>query len=109
MAGEVAAHAEIGGMAEAEQPDIADQQVEGAGEQREAEQLHQEDGVEHEGRDDQEGDQHAERHELRPGEAPDAVGFAGGAGIAPAVMEVVSAMLRPSRTGRRDVRAARSP
>src|SRR6266851_2762521 len=46
--GEVAGGAEERSVAEGEQPDIANQEVEGAGEEREAQRLHQEDGVEHE-------------------------------------------------------------
>ena len=49
-------------MAERQQAAIAEQQVEGAGEQREAQHLHQEDGIEQERRDQQ---QHAEPDEDR--------------------------------------------
>jgi hypothetical protein len=58
-----------GRVPEAQQADIADEQVEGAGEEREAQQLHQEDGVEEEGADREEGDQQDEGDDLRLGEA----------------------------------------
>ena len=48
-AGDVAGAAEEGGVAEGEQAGIAEQQVEGAGKQDEAQQLHHEHGVHHEG------------------------------------------------------------
>jgi hypothetical protein len=44
MRGDIARRAEIGGVAEGQQPAEAEQQVEGAGKQREAQDLHQEDG-----------------------------------------------------------------
>ena len=45
MRGEITRPAEIERMAEREQADIADQQIERAGEQREAQRLHQKDGI----------------------------------------------------------------
>ena len=45
-AADITAEAEIGGVAKAEQADIADQQIERAGKEREAQDLHQEDRVE---------------------------------------------------------------
>ena len=45
VAGEVGGAAEEGGMAKGEQPRIAQKQVEGRGEQRECQKLHQEDRV----------------------------------------------------------------
>ena len=48
-------------MAEAHQADIADQQVEGAGEQREAQRLHQEHRIDEERRDQQRRDQQQDR------------------------------------------------
>jgi hypothetical protein len=67
--GDVAAHAEIGRMPERQQADEADEQVEGRGEQREAQHLHQEHGVEQERA---RRDQHQHRREgdlLRGGHA----------------------------------------
>ncbi len=49
--------ADEGGMAERQQPDKADQQVEGAGEEREAQRLHQEHGIEDEGRDERKAEE----------------------------------------------------
>jgi hypothetical protein len=57
MRGDVGRRPHEGGMAEREQPDVADKQVEGAGEEREAQRFHQEDGVELQGRDDGERQQ----------------------------------------------------
>jgi len=57
IGGDVCRAAEKGGMAERQQPDIADQQIEGAGEQRHAQRLHQEDGIEEERRNYRERDQ----------------------------------------------------
>ncbi len=54
---DVSGAAEEGRMAERQQPDIADQQVEGAGEQRKAQRLHNEDRVQDERRDQCQGDQ----------------------------------------------------
>ena len=45
--GDIAGRAEEHGMAEGEQPGVADQQVEGAGEQGEAEDLHHQHRVDH--------------------------------------------------------------
>ena len=53
-------------MAEREQPDIAEQQVEGAGEQGEAQRLHQEDRIDRERCRDAERDQQEDQH---PGRA----------------------------------------
>ncbi len=55
--------AQEGRMTEGQQPGEAQQQVEGAGEQREAQQLHQEGRVDHERRDQADQRQHAE-HQL---------------------------------------------
>ena len=66
--GDIAAHAEIGGVAEGQQPDIADHQVEGAGEQRRAQDPHQEHGVQHEGRDHDQRQHDQEGNELGAGE-----------------------------------------
>ena len=44
---EIARPAEIKRMTERQQPDIAEQQIEGAGEQRKAQRLHQKDRIEH--------------------------------------------------------------
>ena len=50
VAGDVGGEAEEHGVPERQQADIADQQVEGAGEQREAQHLHQEHGIDDERR-----------------------------------------------------------
>ena len=57
------AQAEERGVAEGEQPDIADQQVEGAGKQREAQHLHQEHRVERTTADDDQAASATERAE----------------------------------------------
>ena len=51
MRRQIARPAEIKRVAERQQPDIADQQVERAGEQREAQRLHQEQRIDEERRD----------------------------------------------------------
>ena len=53
-------------MAERQQPDIADQQVEGAGEERKAQRLHQEDRVEDERRDQRQGEQDRRQDPVPP-------------------------------------------
>jgi hypothetical protein len=52
MARGVPGHAEEHRVAEGEEADIADQEVEGGGEEGEAERLHQEDRIDDEGRDE---------------------------------------------------------
>lgn len=68
MAEEVARRAEEHGVAEAHQPDIAQQEIEGAGEQREAQRRHQEYRIGEPGRgqrhDGQDGDEEALRVHL---------------------------------------------
>ena len=63
-------------MAEGQEPHVADEQVEGAGEQREAQRLHEEERVDEEGRQHEEGDHQREGHVLVPRLAPDAAGSA---------------------------------
>ena len=53
MGGEVGRAAEEGGVAEGQNAGIAEQKVKGAGEEREAQHLHQEYRIEIEGREDQ--------------------------------------------------------
>ena len=56
-------------MAEGQQPAVAEQEVEGAGEEREAEHLHQEDRVEHERRDHEQREQRREDRQVVAGHA----------------------------------------
>ena len=89
VAGDVAGRAEEGGVAEGEQADIADQEVERAGEEREAQHVHQEDGVDRE-RGQGEGQDHDR-------ERDPAVGL-GAVGLAPAVSAAaVSPIASPSQ------------
>jgi len=67
----IAAHAKIGRMTEGGKPDIPNQQIEGASKQGEAEQLHQEDGIEKKWCHDQRYKHNAERDKLRLREAED--------------------------------------
>ena len=53
-------------MAERQQPDIADQQVEGAGEERKAQRLHDEDRVEDERRDQRQSEQDRRQDPVPP-------------------------------------------
>ncbi len=63
--GDIACHAEEHRVAEGEQADIADQQIEGAGEQRDAQHLHHEERVDEERRGgDQRQHQHARDREI---------------------------------------------
>ena len=62
----VAGHAEEHRVAEGQQPDVAEQQVEGAREQREAHHLHQEHRVDHERREREERQHRDERDALVP-------------------------------------------
>src|SRR5258708_18433026 len=57
MRRDIGGGAEEGGMAEGEEPDIADEEIEGAGEEREAQRLHEEDRVEEEGGNEREADE----------------------------------------------------
>ncbi len=60
VARDVGGKAEEHGVPEREQADVADEQVEGQCEQREAQDLHQEDGIDEERRDEPEGHQRPE-------------------------------------------------
>ena len=66
VGGHVAGHAEIGGVPEGQEPAIAEQEIEGAGEQREAQHLHEEHGIEDQRRHEQ---QHGEADEDDPVQA----------------------------------------
>ena len=59
---DIARHAEEHRVAERQQADIADQQIEGAGEQRDAQHLHDEERIGEERRD---GDQREHQHDRR--------------------------------------------
>ena len=61
---DIGAEAEIERVAERQQADIADQQVERAGKQRKAQRLHQEQRIDKERRDDQHRHHRAERDDL---------------------------------------------
>ena len=65
IGGQIARPAEIERMAERQQPDIADQQVEGAGEQRKAQRLHQEQRIDEERRDHERHHHDGERDRAR--------------------------------------------
>src|SRR5690606_5101868 len=66
MGGDIACRAEIGGMAEGEQPAVTEQEIEGGGEQREAQHLHQEDGIEEERRGQRKRERHGEDRQMQP-------------------------------------------
>ena len=74
--GEIARPAEEHGMAERDQADIADQKVEGAGEQRETQRLHEKDRIGDEWRDDEQHHHHDEGRTEAPARllAPDQQG-----------------------------------
>ncbi|KTF08313.1 hypothetical protein MGSAQ_000190 [marine sediment metagenome] len=99
MGGEIRRAAEERRVAEGEDAGVAEQQVEGAGEEGEAQHLHQEDRVEVEGRqcegDHADQDQHGLQAQQRA--------FGGGV-TSPGVV-----IRRPSPSGRPDAPAARSP
>ena len=60
----VAGSAEEEGMAKGKEPHVSDQEVEGAGEEREAEHLHGEEGIDDPGSGDHSRDQHHDRNAL---------------------------------------------
>ncbi len=64
---DIARHAQEHRVAEREQADIADQQIERAGEQRDAQHLHDEEGIGDERRDDDEGKQQQRTRSPRRG------------------------------------------
>jgi hypothetical protein len=66
MGGNVAGTAEKRGVTKGQQPDIADQEVEGAGKESEAERLHQKDGVEDKGSGERRDKEDRRQKPLRP-------------------------------------------
>ena len=64
-AGDIGARGQEGGMPEGQQPHEAEQQIEGAGEQRKAQNLHQKDGIGDPGRQQPEQEQHEIQHAQR--------------------------------------------
>src|SRR5215470_12791599 len=64
MRADVGGPAEVERVAEREQADVADQEVEGAGEQRKAQRLHQEHRIGDRGRDHEHGEHHEEGDRL---------------------------------------------
>ena len=79
----IAGRAQESGVTEGQEPDVADQEVEGAREEREAERLHEEHRVHEERRRHQRRHHHAEGDDLMRGHGchrPDADGRGGGVG-----------------------------
>src|SRR3546814_8874842 len=68
MGGEIGRPSKEGGMAEGQKPRIAEQQVERACEEREAQDLHQEDRIDEERREQQENDARRAENHLRAAE-----------------------------------------